>query len=128
VLVRLEKRYRKRGVRFLAINPLGKKEGTEPTVESLRVIREFKRLRGITFPVLIDVKRAVTERYHATRVPEVVVIDRRGVLRYRGAVVSRPVRGARGTGVPHLEHALEDLLAGRVLRLAETEPWGNTIP
>ena len=63
-----------------------------------------------------------------TRVPEAIVIDRAGILRYRGAVVVPASSATRQREVAYLERAIEDLLARRVVRTTETKPWGNTIP
>lgn len=106
-------------------------DGTEtdrPGVEPAALIREFMRIRGIRFPVLLDGDRRVSRRYGARCVPEVVVIDRNGILRYRGAVVTPLIKPGERQYRAYLEDALKAVLSGQRVQHSETKSWGNTIP
>ena len=129
ILNRLQRTYHDRGVRFLAVNPFAdgsktERRGTEPVA----LVREFKRIRGLRFPVLLDGDRQVTRRYGARCVPEVAVIDRQGLLRYRGAVVTPLIKPGERQFSAYLEDALRAVLAGKRVQHSETKSWGNTIP
>jgi len=128
VMNRLFKKYSGKGVRFFAINPFVCKDPDRKGTESLEIIREFKRIRRIQFPVLLDWKKKVSRRYRARHVPEVVVIDRQGALRYRGAVVTPLKKAGERQYRPYLEDALRAVLAGKMVPLKETRTWGNIIP
>lgn len=128
VLRALHDRYHPRGVRFLAVAPFASREADRPGTESLTLIREFQRVRRIGFPILPDFDRRVSRSFGVTHVPEVIVIDRSGILRYRGAVVTPFLRPGERAYEPYLENALEAVLAGRMVLTKQTVPRGNAIP
>ena len=128
ILVDLHRRYAGKGVRFFAVNPFVCKGPDRRGVECTAIVREFKRIRHIEYPVLLDGNRKVSRRYGARCVPEVVVIDRKGVLRYRGAAVTPFIKKGERQYKPFLENALEAVLAGKMVPLKETRTWGNRIP
>ena len=128
ILVDLHKRYSGKGVRFFAINPYVCKGQDRRGVECTAIVREFRRIRHIEFPVLMDEKKAVSRKYGARCVPEVVVIDKKGVLRYRGAVVTPFIKKGERQYKPFLENALDAVLAGKMVAQKETGTWGNRIP
>jgi peroxiredoxin len=76
--------------------------------------------------VLIDADQAVADAYQAQTTPHVFVVDREGVLRYRGAVDDVTFR-QRSPTRHFLDEAVEALLAGRLPALAETPAYGCTI-
>lgn len=104
--------YTKKGVAFLGIN-----SNKQETVEEMT--RHQKRLG---FPVVKDWNNVVADLFKATNTPHVFVVDAKGVLRYEGAI--EPQRGEK---TPYLRNALDDLLAGKEVRLKETRQWGCTI-
>ncbi len=106
--------YSKKGVRFLGINS----NRQEPAEEVARHQREAK----LGFPVLKDWNNVVADKFKATHTPHIFVIDAKGVLRYEGAI--EPQRGEK---TPFLRNALNDLLAGREVKIKETPAWGCTI-
>jgi hypothetical protein len=67
----------------------------------------------------------VARRYGAVTSPHAFVLDERRRLRYRGRVSDS--RQASTVTVPYLELAVEDVLAGRQVAVAETEPYGCSI-
>lgn len=90
------------------------------------VIRQVKAERGLPFPILRDRGNVVADLYDALTTPHVFVIDREGVLRYRGAVDDRTFR-KRVPERNYLEEALAAILADRPVPQPETEPYGCTI-
>ena len=77
-------------------------------------------------PVLYDPGQKVADLYEAVNTPQFFVIDREGILRYRGAfddVTFRQRQPARAYLIP----AVEALLAGRLPEIAETPTFGCTI-
>ena len=53
--------------------------------ESIQLVDEVAKTRGIPM-VLIDAEHGVADLYEAVTTPHVFVVDRAGILRYRGAV------------------------------------------
>ena len=92
------------------------------TPEALKKIAHMRRLPT----VLLDADQAVADLYEAQTTPHVFVIDREGILRYRGAVDDVTFR-RREPGRFHLDEAVEALLEGRLPALAESPAYGCTI-
>jgi peroxiredoxin len=93
--------------------------------EPLPVLAEAAQARCIS-KVLIDSDHAVADLYHAVTTPHVFLLDRDGILRYRGAVDNITFRRRDGTDF-FLEQAVEALLHGRLPELSETPAYGCAI-
>lgn len=76
-------------------------------------------------PYLYDATQEVARAYGARTTPDVFVIDSRGMLAYRGAPDAD--YDDPGQNAQWLRDALEDVLAGRDVARAETEPVGCSI-
>lgn len=76
--------------------------------------------------VLIDVDHAVADLYEAATTPHAFVVDREGILRYRGAVDDVTFRQRKATRF-FLEEAVEALLEERLPEVQETPAYGCTI-
>jgi peroxiredoxin len=94
-------------------------------IESAEAVAEAARARQMPL-VLMDRDDSVADLYGAQTTPHVFVIDRDGVLRYRGAVDDLTFRLRKPTRF-YLDEAVEALLAGRLPALAETPAYGCTI-
>ena len=106
--------YSKKEVAFLGINS----NKQEPADEVAKHNKDAK----LGFPVLKDWNNVVADLFKATHTPHVFVIDAKGVLRYEGAIEPQGVEKT-----PYLRNALDDLLAGREVKVKETRQWGCTI-
>lgn len=106
--------YAGRGVDVLGIN-------SHPD-ETIERIREHAKKNHLAFPILKDEGSRVADGYGATRTPEVFVIDAAGVLRYHGRIdnAKEPARVKRSD----LREALDELLAGKPVSVAETKSFG----
>lgn len=93
--------------------------------ETARAVREAAQTRRLPI-VLLDAKHLVADLYEAQTTPHVFVIDRGGILRYRGAVDDVTFRRGRPTRF-FLDEAVEALLAGHLPALTETPAYGCTI-
>ncbi len=83
---------------------------------------------SMSHPVLIDEDGAVGKAYDAKTTPHMYVIDKDGVLVYRGAIDNQPRGGgAPGAGRNFVDAALADLAAGRRISQAETKPYGCSV-
>ena len=82
---------------------------------------------GRQIPVILrDADQSVADRYEAQTTPHVFVVDRKGILRYRGAVNDVAFRQRVATKF-YLKDAVEALLAGRLPEIREAQPFGCTI-
>lgn len=93
--------------------------------ESLQMLEEAAKTRRLP-TVLIDAKHIVADLYQAQATPHVFVLDREGILRYRGAVDNVTFRQRKATRF-FLEEAVEALLDGRLPELTEMPAYGCTI-
>jgi peroxiredoxin len=93
--------------------------------ESLEALKAAALTRRLPF-VLRDAGHVVADLYEAQTTPHVFVIDREGVLRYRGAVDDVTFRRRQPTRF-YLDEALEALLEGRPPARTEVPPYGCTI-
>jgi peroxiredoxin len=117
----------KEGVVWLAINSGAPgKQG-----HGLETNREAKETFKLEHPVLLDESGRVGRAYAAARTPHLYVIDKTGVLVYRGAIDNSPDgEGESPTGgklVNHVSAALADLGAGRPVATPETEAYGCSV-
>ena len=76
--------------------------------------------------VLLDANCSVADLYEAQTTPHVYVIDRDGILCYRGAVDDMTFRKRIPTRF-FLDEAVESLLAGSLPALTESPAYGCTI-
>jgi hypothetical protein len=90
--------------------------------EALEQAARARRLPG----VLLDAQRVVADLYEAQTTPHVFIIDRAGLLRYRGALDDAAFRQRTATRF-FLEEAVQALLEGRDPPLSETPAFGCAI-
>lgn len=129
-LAKLAQKYQGEGVVFLGVNSNLQDNVTE--------LRHFGREHGIEFSILKDVGNVLADRLGAERLPIVFVLDGNRTVRYRGRVddqyglqatpagkhVSYQLPAARRQD---LSLALDELLAGKPVSVATTEPSGCLI-
>ncbi|QEF98771.1 hypothetical protein Mal15_28270 [Stieleria maiorica] len=113
----LAQQWRSRGVSVVAVIP-PRPDGK--AVESFRVGHEW------TDAIEHDVEFQFAERFDCHVVPEVLVFDRQGRLRYRGAVNDRYQLGVQQPEAKHryLVDAVESLIEGQTIAIEQTEPIG----
>jgi peroxiredoxin len=93
--------------------------------EPLQMIAEAAQARR-TPTVLVDSEHKVADLYKAVTTPHVFVLDREGILRYRGAVDNITFRHRKATRF-FLQEAVDALLNGKIPELQETSPYGCSI-
>jgi peroxiredoxin len=120
-LADLAKRYEKKGVEIVGIQA---NAGITPA-RAAEHARQYK----VAFPVLIDAGQRVVRQFGATRTAEVFVLDRLRTVRYHGEIDDRyGYTYKRGEPTRReLEQAVQELLAGKPVSVAETTPRGCLI-
>ena len=93
--------------------------------ESVQDVEEAAKMRGLP-TVLIDAEHSVADLYEAVTTPHTFIVDREGILRYRGAVDDVTFRQRKATRF-FLEEAVEALLDGRLPEVVETPAYGCAI-
>jgi peroxiredoxin len=113
----LAKTFAAKGVTVVAVCP------DEGAAEVKKQAAEFK----LALPVFADPEQKAVRELGAKRVPEAFVLDAKGVVRYRGRIDDRwlsPSKSNPRTPVPDLTNALDEVLAGKAVTVAETPPVG----
>ncbi len=93
--------------------------------ESAQRVAEAAKTRGVP-RVLVDAEHIVADLYEALTTPHAFLVDRAGILRYRGAVDNITFRQREATRF-FLREAVEALLHGRLPALSETPAYGCVI-
>jgi thiol-disulfide isomerase/thioredoxin len=112
----LYKDYSEKGVKFVFVNA----NFNEPA----REVAEHARQVGFTFPVYKDSGK-VAERFDAQVTPETYLIDKQGVMRYHGAIDDS--QNEARIRKQSLRAALDEVLAGKRVSVAETKAFGCTV-
>jgi peroxiredoxin len=100
--------------------------------------REGKKQLAIENPILLDESGTVGQSYGAQKTPHMFVIDPDGKLVYRGGIDNAPMNvvdearplpaGSKpGERVNYVDAALQDLKAGKPVRLADTPAYGCSV-
>ena len=113
----LARDYSARGVALLGFYP----NSNEP----LTAIKARAAEHKFAFPVLKDEGSATADLYHAQSTPEMFVIDGTGRLRYHGRIDNSPELSR--VKRHDLRAALDELLAGQSVSVAETRAFGCQI-
>src|SRR5262245_17146679 len=114
----LSKDYEPKGVAFLGIS--------SNQHDSIRDLTKFANEYKISFPILKDSGNALADRMGAVHVPEVFVLDAKGVIRYRGRIDDQYGVGYARPKPEHrdLATALDELLEGKAVSTPVTEVSG----
>ena len=93
--------------------------------ESAQALRAAASARALP-RVLVDRDCSIANLYDARTTPHIFVIDREGILRYRGALDDVTFR-QRAASRSFLDETVEALLDGKLPALTESPPYGCTI-
>jgi len=121
-LEELASRFAAQGVTFLGVNSNRQDQPTK--------IGAFAQRSGLTFPILKDPDNAVADQFGAIRTPEVFVLDRERVIRYRGRIddqygfTTGVGYGKKEVTRHDLAEALEEILASKPVSIAITQAPG----
>lgn len=117
----LQEKYAKRGVVVLGIN--------SNKQDSLTELSAYVHRFEIGFPMLKDVGNRLADAVGATRTPEVYVLDEARAVRYHGRIDDQYGVGyaREEPSESDLANAIDALLAGEQVRVAETKALGCVI-
>jgi peroxiredoxin len=117
----LADQYREKKVQFLAVYP----SPADSEKDVAKHVKDFK----LTFPALIDARQTTVQQIEAKRTPEVVLLDHRLAIRYRGRIDDRIGQDYRRDEAKRheLREAIDEVIAGKKVTVAETEPAGCLI-
>ena len=120
-LAEMQKRYADKGVQILAINSNDQDTFADVVAHASE--------RKLPFPVCKDADQSAMEAFGARRTPEAFLLDGDRTIRYRGRIDDQYGYTYR-RGAPtrtELKDALEELLAGKPIKVPESEVFGCLI-
>lgn len=121
-LQKLSQDYESRSVKFEAIFPVY-------TVNE-KEIKTFLKKYNITFPGFTDKDHSKTKRFHATTMPEALLINTQGIVVYKGAIDNWYVALGKNRPKPtefYLRNAIEATLNGNPVLTPRTQAVGCLI-
>jgi peroxiredoxin len=121
-MVKIQSEYAGKGVQIVAINSNDDKEYPEDSYDNM--VKRAKD-KHFNFVYLRDEDQKAVDAYGAVCTPHVFVFDKDRKLRYRGRIDDS--KEASKVTSHDLRNALDDLLAGRNVRTADTRPFGCSI-
>jgi peroxiredoxin len=124
-LIAVAREYAAKGVGFAAINANDAENYPE---DSFPEMKKRAAEKNFPFPYLRDESQDVARAYGATHTPHLFVLDEDSRLAYTGAVDDdNSDKTRKKVEKPYLREALDDLIAGRPVRVPETHAIGCTI-
>ena len=121
-MVSIQREYGPKGVQIVAVNSNDEKAYPEDSFPNM--VKRAEE-RGFNFPYLRDEGQAVVEAYGGICTPHVFAFDGGRTLRYRGRIDDS--RDISKVTTPDLRNALDDIIAGRAVRVSDTKPFGCSI-
>ncbi|MCS6816949.1 MAG: thioredoxin family protein [Acidobacteriota bacterium] len=113
----------KQGIGVIMINPNDPAKNPE---DSYEVMQQRTKERGFEFPYVVDATSDVARAFGATHTPEFFLFDATGKLVYTGALDDN-ARNPEAVKERYLQNAIEALLAGKPIPVAQTRSIGCTI-
>jgi peroxiredoxin len=110
--IEFQKKYGDKGVKFIAINV--------NTSEDLAAMKERAEEKGFNFPYAYDESGDAARAYGARVTPHLFLLDDKGVVVYRGSFDDKQ----NNPKTPHLENAVNAVLAGETPGVASTNAFG----
>jgi hypothetical protein len=96
-----------------------------PRLQQLTREQALERLDGSKKIVILDTMLDISTAYGATTTPQILVIDKQGILSYSGAIDSTAMlKTTASKVVPYTRNALDDLLADREVVKKITRAFG----
>ena len=96
-----------------------------PKLENLSPEQVLEQIDTSKKIVILDTQLDISTAYGATTTPQILIVDRQGILSYSGAIDSSAMlKKTTSKTVPYTREALDDLLAGREVRKKITRAFG----
>jgi len=116
---RLAADYAGKGVTWLTINSTNYMDA--------EANRKFAEAHGLSQHILVDQSGKVGHLYGAATTPHLFVIDSNGRIVYAGAIDDDPRGSEGGAATNYVAAALDEVLAGKPVTVAETKPYGCSV-
>lgn len=88
--------------------------------------KKWKDEKKLAYPILLDADGAVAKSFNATNTPQMFVIDKEGVLQYKGAI-DDDAAGNKKAPLNYVTAAITALKEGKKIAVPETKPYGCSV-
>ncbi|MBE9115213.1 thioredoxin family protein [Lusitaniella coriacea LEGE 07157] len=122
-LKQLQTDFEAQGFTLIGINANDAKKVPEDSFEQMKA---FAQERHLNFPYLRDPSQDVALGFGAQKTPEVFLLDREGIVRYRGAIDDNP-NDPEAVRQFYLREAIANLLQGEAITRDRTEAVGCSL-
>ena len=122
-MIKIQTDYASKGVQLIAINANDVAKYPDDSFQNMKIRAREKKFN---FPYLRDEDQKVAKSYGAQRTPEVFLFDMNRALQYHGAIDDN-YDDPNAVKVHYLRNALDAILNGTKVPLAETAPVGCTV-
>jgi peroxiredoxin len=122
-LKQIQAEFQPQGVSLVGINANDEQRCPEDSYEQMQ---KFAISQALNFPYLRDMTQDVVRSFGASTTPEAYLIDRAGVLRYRGAIDDNPQNPA-AVRQAYLKTAIAQLLSGQPIQTDVTQAIGSSV-
>ncbi|HYC05972.1 MAG TPA: thioredoxin family protein [Azospirillaceae bacterium] len=123
----LQKDYTAKGVVWLSV--VSSAPGEQGHVSAEEGLKVMKEAGAAPTAKLLDPTGTIGRAYDAKTTPHMYVIGTDGKLLYNGAIDDKPTAKADDvkTATPYVRQALDAVLAGKPVPVAETKPYGCNV-
>ncbi|MFW6359097.1 MAG: thioredoxin family protein [Chroococcales cyanobacterium] len=111
------------GFTLIGINANDSEQSPENSFENMK---KFAAKWELNFPYLWDPSQDVAHGFEAKMTPEAFLIDKKAVIRYRGAIDDSP-QSAEAVEKSYLRDAIASLLKGEKISVIRSEPFGSPL-
>ncbi|MEB3359319.1 MAG: thioredoxin family protein [Synechococcales bacterium] len=115
--------YAPQGFTLIGINGNDDRRYPDDSFDQMKV---FATENDLNFPYLRDVTQDVVRTFGADRTPEVFLLNREGVICYRGAIDDNPTAASQ-VKTQYLREAIAQLLSNTPITVAETPAVGCSV-
>ncbi len=122
-MIELQQRFGAQGLQIIAINSNDVAAYAEDSFDAMKV---RAKEQGFNFLYLRDEEQSVAQAYGAQRTPHIFLFDAARRLAYVGRIDDN-YKDAKAVKSHELADAIEDILAGRPVKVAETFAVGCSI-
>ncbi|MXX59642.1 MAG: thioredoxin family protein [Rhodothermaceae bacterium] len=123
----LQKEYTEKGVKWLSI--VSSAPGTQGYYESDEMNAENEKMGGMQSAILLDPEGDVGKMYGAITTPHMYIIDKEGILIYKGGIDDQPRASYEKTKLAdnYVRAALEEAMNGDEVSVPTSRPYGCSV-
>ena len=124
---RLQEKYTDQGVVWLSV--VSSAPGEQGYMEPEEARESIDKYDASPTAILLDTEGEMGQSYGARVTPHMYIIDKKGVLRYNGAIDDKPTPRASSLegAYNYIEAAMSSLMNGEKVEMKSTTPYGCSV-